>query len=107
MRDDILLRLLFELLDARRVTATALAEKYNLSPRTVYRYIRRLSSILPIEITRGRAGGVSLPTSYRLPTDFFTAEEHAATLEALSLAYSTTGEARFLKAKRKLTENKE
>ncbi len=107
MRDDILLEILFQLFRREKVTATELAEKYSLSPRTVYRYLRRLSPLLPLEITRGRAGGVSLAKRCRLPAEYLTQEEYAATVEALSLAYSQTAEPRFLTAKRKLTKKQE
>ncbi len=102
MRDDILLHILFDLFTERKITAAALAEKYSLSPRTVYRYVKRLAAFLPLEITQGRAGGITLPEQYLLPTDFFTREEHAAALEALTLAYAQTAQPRFLEAKRKL-----
>ncbi len=102
MQDDVFLNILFELFDKRRVTATELAEKYSLSTRTVYRYVRRLAAILPLEITRGRSGGISLADKYRLPVSFFTREEYDAAVDALTLAYSQTAEPRFLAAKRKL-----
>ncbi len=102
MQDDVFLNILFELLKAGRTTATELAEKYSLSVRTIYRYVRRLSAVLPLEITRGRSGGILLAERYRLPVNFFTREEHAATVDALTLAYSQTAEPRFLQAKRKL-----
>ncbi len=105
MQDDVFLNILFELFKEGRVTATELAKKYSLSTRTIYRYVRRLSAILPLEITRGRSGGIFLAERYRLPLGFFTREEHAATIEALTLAYSQTAEPRFLQAKRKLSRS--
>ncbi len=107
MQDDVFLNILFELFKEGRVTATALAEKYSLSTRTIYRYVRRLSTVLPLKITRGRSGGVLLADSCRLPVNFFTQEERAAAIEALTLAYSQTAEPRFLQAKRKLIAEKE
>ncbi len=102
MREDILLSILFDLFTKRRITARELAEKYSLSPRTVYRYIRRLSHFLPLQITQGRNGGVRLLEECRLPYDFLTEEEYAATKNALALAYAQTGEDCFLSARRKI-----
>ena len=45
MNTEILLDMLFEFLSKRRVTAHYLAEKYNVSERTVYRYVEALSHI--------------------------------------------------------------
>ncbi len=102
MRYDILLSVLFELLRERRLTAGELAARHGLSPRTIYRYIRRLADFLPLEITQGRRGGVCLADNYRLPVGFLTEEEYAATEEALVASYAATAEERFLSAKRKL-----
>ncbi len=102
MRNDTLLSILFELFSKRKITAAVLAEKYSLSPRTIYRYVAQLSAFVPLKITRGRNGGVFLPDEYRLPFDFLTKEEHDATQKALALAYAQTGEPCYLSAKRKL-----
>ena len=104
MKHEILVSMLFELLQKRKVTAAYFAEKYNVSERTVYRYVSVLSAHAPIEIVRGRNGGVRISDAYKLPVGFFSEEEYLATLEALETAYSTSGEERFLNARRKLTK---
>ena len=38
---------------------------------------------VPIDIIRGRRGGICLPDTYRLPSNFFTKEEYAAAVNAL------------------------
>lgn len=103
MKFLILVDILFELLSKRRVTASYLAEKHGVSQRTAYRYIEILAERLPVQIKRGRNGGVYVSDSYRLPTGFMTEEEYEAAIEALSAAYSQTAEERFLQAKRKLS----
>ncbi len=102
MQYNILLSILFELLQNRRVTALSLSEKYGVSPRTVYRYVEKLSPFLPLYVRRGRLGGICLADSYKLPADFFTAEEYAATVDALTHAYERTPSPQLLSAKRKL-----
>ncbi len=103
MSISILLSILFELLENRRVTANVLSQKHGISNRTVYRYVEKLSPFLPLFVKRGRGGGVELAESFKLPVDFLTAEEYEATVDALCQAYVQTPEERFLSAKRKLS----
>lgn len=103
MKFTILLDVLFELLEKRKVTATELAKKHGLSERTVYRYIHTLQDAVPVQIKRGREGGVCLPDSFTLPVGFFTEEEYAATTDALAAAYADTTEERYVRALKKLS----
>ncbi len=103
MKYTILVCILSDLLEKRRLTAAYFAEKYDISPRTVYRYVEILSSALPVQIKRGRSGGICLSDTYTLPVNFMTAEEYETTIEALSIAYSEGLDERFLAAKRKLS----
>ena len=103
MKFSILLDILFDLLSKRKITAAYLAEKYEVSPRTVYRYVELLATKLPLSVKRGRNGGICLSDSYRLPVGFMSADEYAAAIEALISAYATKPDARFLEAKRKLS----
>ena len=102
MKFTVLLCILFELLAKRRLTASYLAEKHEISERTVYRYVDILSSNVPVYVKRGRDGGIFISDHYKLPVGFMTAAEYDAAIEALTLAYSHTLDERFLKAKRKL-----
>ena len=101
MRIHILLSILFELLEKGRLTASYLSQKHNISPRTVYRYIEALSPFVPLHIKRGRSGGICLADNYRLPVGFMTKTDYNALAEALTLAYTQTGENKFLYARRK------
>ena len=103
MKVSILLDMLFDLLSKRKVTAAYFSEKYNLSPRTVYRYVEVLSQDLPLFVKRGRNGGICLSDSYRLPVGFMTAEEYSAAIDALGKAYARSAEPRYLNARRKLS----
>lgn len=103
MKFTILIEILFELLAKRKVTAPYLAEKYEISPRTVYRYIDQLSLTVPIYIKRGRDGGICISDSYKLPKGFMTKEEYEATIEALETMYAQLPESRFLEAKHKIS----
>ena len=103
MRLEIVLSMAFELLEKRRLTASYLAEKFSVSPRTVYRCVETLSKFMPLSIKRGRSGGICLADNYLLPCNFMTATEYRAVTEALEKAYAQTGEYRFLSVKRKFS----
>lgn len=102
MQLSITLDMLFDLLTNQRLTAKYFSKKYEISPRTVYRYVELLAQTVPIHIQRGRNGGIRLADNFKLPVGFMTKEEHEAALEALTAAYERTAEVRFLRAKRKL-----
>lgn len=83
---------LAEHLRARRtgVTAEALAEKFGVTVRTMYRDLDTLrAASLPLAAERGRGGGYALDKSYTLPPVNFTARE-AALLVALGRFASET-----------------
>jgi predicted DNA-binding transcriptional regulator YafY len=76
---------LAEYLRGRRtgVTAEALAERFGVTMRTIYRDLDALrAASLPLAAERGRGGGYALDRSYSLPPVNFTARE-AALLVAL------------------------
>ena len=67
-----------EALRARRsgITAEALAERFNVSLRSMYRDLESLrAASLPVHAERGRGGGYALDRSYALPPVNFTARE--------------------------------
>ena len=71
---------LAEALRARRtgVTAQALADRFGVTLRTIYRDLASLQDAgLPIRADRGRGGGYALDKHYQLPPVNFTAREAA------------------------------
>lgn len=103
MKFSILIAMLFDLLSKRKVTAGYLAEKYEISPRTVYRYIDLMANTVPVYVKQGRNGGIYISDNYKLPMGFMTKDEYEATIEALSAMYSQLPQERFLAAKRKIS----
>jgi predicted DNA-binding transcriptional regulator YafY len=71
---------LAEYLRGRRtgVTAEALAERFNVTIRTIYRDLDTLrAASLPVSAERGRGGGYALDRNYTLPPVNFTSREAA------------------------------
>ncbi|MFO0547860.1 MAG: HTH domain-containing protein [Polyangiaceae bacterium] len=80
-----------EYLRGRRtgVTAEALAERFGVTIRTIYRDLDSLrEAALPLAAERGRGGGYALERSYSLPPVNFSARE-AALLIAVGQWFST------------------
>ncbi len=66
-----------EILQAREnVSGAELAQRLEVNPRTVQRYIARLQDLcIPVESTRGVGGAYRLKPGFRLPPMMFTDEE--------------------------------
>ncbi len=103
MKYDILLDMLFDLLTKRKITAKYWAEKYGFSERSVYRYVDILSLSLPVQVQRGRNGGICISDTYKLPVGFMKKEEYDAAISALEIAYGQFADEKFMQAKKKLS----
>ena len=78
--------ILMELLKSRKVKARYLADKMEISVRSVYRYIDVLSaSGVAIFCERGRNGGIRIADNYRLPAALLSPSEQSDILAALNL----------------------
>lgn len=76
MKYQMMLKILFLLLSRKKVSAKYIADRYDLSLRTVYRYIDELClADIPIYNIRGRNGGYAISDTYKIPASFLTAEE--------------------------------
>ncbi|MBQ8197582.1 MAG: YafY family transcriptional regulator [Clostridia bacterium] len=85
MKFEILIRILFELMSKKSVSAIYLADKYEVSTRTIYRYINCIECAgIPIYTTRGKYGGFSIVDSYKFSSTFMTVSEYNQTIDALS-----------------------
>ena len=84
MKIDRLLGILTTLLRQEKVTAPYLAEKFEVSRRTVSRDIEALCLAgIPIVTEQGRGGGISIAPGYKLDKELLTGEELQAILTGL------------------------
>ncbi len=80
MEHFIMMGILLKLMQNTKITAKQLAEEFEVSERSVYRYISSLSTCgVPIYTKTGRYGGITLASPIELKKVYFTKEE----LEAL------------------------
>lgn len=104
MKYQIMIGILFTLLDRRKVTATYLAGKYSISVRSVYRYVEEMICAgIPIDIARGSQGGIYISDAYKLPKGMMTKEEYGKAIEAMLAMQEQTGDPALLSAVTKLS----
>lgn len=84
MKNNRLFKILYYVLEKGKVTANELAEKYEVSIRTIYRDIDVLSSAgIPIYATQGKGGGIEIADDFVLKKSFLSENEQEQILIAL------------------------
>lgn len=84
MQINRLFEMVYLLLSKDKVTAEELARHFEVSPRTIYRDVELLSSSgIPIYMTKGKGGGISLLPDFVLNKAMLTEDERADILSAL------------------------
>ena len=84
MKIDRLIGIITILLQRDRVTAPELAERFEVSRRTINRDIEDICRAgIPIVTVQGRSGGISILDSYKVDKTFFTRDELQAILSGL------------------------
>ncbi len=84
MQADRLFGITYLLLDRRQVTAQELAERFEVSRRTIYRDIETLSLAgVPLYASKGRGGGIRLMEQFVLQKSLLTEREQVDLLAAL------------------------
>lgn len=84
MKNNRLFGIIYILLSKDTVTASYLADYFEVSVRTIYRDIDTLSSLnIPIYASKGKNGGISLLDNYKLDKTLLTAEEQKEILFSL------------------------
>lgn len=76
MQNNRLFDILYTLLNKQKVTARELADKFEVSVRTIYRDIDALSLAgIPVYMTKGKGGGISLMDDFVLQKSLLTEKE--------------------------------
>lgn len=105
MKYRIMIKILNLLLTRRKVTAAEIAERFEISIRSVYRYVEEMNVAgVPVDIMRGRYGGICLCDTYRLPSGYFTRGEYAAAINALTAMASQLSDEDTVSALEKLQQ---
>lgn len=79
-----LFEILYILMEKKKVTAKELAERFEVSTRTIYRDIEILSSAnIPIYMSQGKSGGIGILDEYILNKTILSAEDQNQILFAL------------------------
>ncbi len=103
MKYQIMIDIMMLLLSKRKLTAREIADRYEISRRSVYRYVEELNVCgVPIDVMRGKYGGIAITDTFRLPTGYFTRGEYAATINALNAMSSQVADKDVLSALEKL-----
>ena len=93
MKYQIMTGILFTLLARRKVSAGELAAKYDVSVRSIYRYVDEMTVAgIPIDVARGSSGGVYISDAFKLPKGLMTKEEYAKAIEAMLAMKEQTGD---------------
>lgn len=92
MQESRLFRIVYYLLENGKATAPELAQKFEVSIRTIYRDIDAISSAgIPIYAAQGKGGGISILSDYTLEKSFLSEQEREQILMALQGIMATTG----------------
>ena len=84
MKDNRLFRILYYILEKEKVTANELADKFEVSVRTIYRDIDSISSVgVPIFTTQGKGGGIKIDNEFILNKSLLDTNEKEQIIAAL------------------------
>lgn len=85
MKVDRLVSMIMVLLDKKRISAQALADMFEVSPRTIYRDIESIGMAgIPIRSTPGVGGGFEIMQEYKIEKGVFSTADLSALLMGLS-----------------------
>ena len=84
MKDNRLFRILYYILEKGKVTASDLADKFEVSVRTIYRDIDSISSAgIPIYALQGKGGGIEIAEDFVLSKSLLSENEKQQIMSAL------------------------
>ena len=84
MQINRLFELIYILLEKHTVTAAEFAKRFEVSVRTIYRDVETLSQAgVPVYMSKGKGGGISLLPDFTLNKTFLTEEEKSEILSSM------------------------
>lgn len=90
MKIDRLISIIMLLLERKQISATKLAEMFEVTPRTIYRDVETISLAgIPIIAYPGVNGGISIMEEYKIEKKLFTISDITALLIGLGSIHST------------------
>lgn len=90
MKQYILIGILLELLQNEKIKASDLSSKFEVSTRTIYRYLDALESAgVPTITFVGKNGGIGIDNHFKIDKGFLTCEEKEYLLSALDTTQNT------------------
>ena len=91
MKDNRLFRILYYILEKGKVTASELADKFEVSVRTIYRDIDSISSVgIPIYALQGKGGGIEIAEDFVLSKSLLSENDKQQIMSALQGLDNTT-----------------
>ena len=104
MKIDRMIGILAILLQQEKVTAPYLAEKFEVSRRTISRDVEELCRAgIPLRTRQGANGGISIMEGYKIDSTLLTRSDMQAILEGLRSLDSVSGTSRYAQLMEKLS----
>lgn len=76
MENSVAIGIVLKLMRGKRVKAKELSDEFELSVRTIYRYVDTLSaSGVPITCFNGKNGGIEIDENFKIDENFLTIDE--------------------------------
>lgn len=108
MAIDRLIGIITVLLREKQTTAAALAERFEVSPRTIARDVDRLCQAgIPLRTTRGTGGGIAIMKGFDLERTMLTNADRGAILAGLRSLDSVSGTGYYRQLMQKLPQSME
>ncbi|GKU30557.1 helix-turn-helix transcriptional regulator [Clostridium folliculivorans] len=90
MKIDRIISIIMLLLERKQISATKLAEMFEVSPRTIFRDVETISLAgIPIVASPGVNGGISIMEEYKIEKKLFTVSDITSLLIGLGSIHST------------------
>ena len=103
MKIDRLLSIVIALLEQNKISASKLAEMFEVTPRTIYRDIEAIQAAgIPIVTYTGINGGISILEKYKIDKKFFTKEDITTLMTGLGSISSSVSNGELNKVLTKL-----